>query len=44
MKDGRTESSIAVSQVLRSYPTLNFSLILIDPDLKQLALEFLKKS
>jgi hypothetical protein len=43
MKDGRTESSIAVSQVLHSYPTLNISLILVDPDLRQLALEFLKK-
>jgi HD superfamily phosphohydrolase len=42
LKDRRIESSIAVSQILNSYPTLNLSLILIDPDLKQLALKFLK--
>jgi HD superfamily phosphohydrolase len=43
MKDGRTESSIAVSQVLRSYPTQNLSLILIDPHIRETALAFLKK-
>jgi len=43
MKDGRTESSIAVSQVLRSYPTQNLSLILIDPNIRENALAFLKK-
>lgn len=38
LKDGRTESSIAVSQVLRSYPTQNLSLILIDPNIRENAL------
>jgi len=44
MKDGSSESSIAVSQILQSYPRLNVSFIMIDPDLKQLASQFLETS
>ncbi len=42
LKDGRAISSLAISAVLRSYPRLNFSFILVEPTLRELASEWLR--
>ncbi len=43
LKDGRAKSSLAVSAVLQSYPRLNVAFILVEPNLREQASEWMGK-
>jgi hypothetical protein len=44
LKDGRAISSLAVSAVLRSYPRLNVAFILVEPNLRAQASEWMRNN